>query len=60
MWLSFIPKVFFSPLFHMFKDRDETFPQVREVVFYMGRNLLEVMAGDESVRFQFPELLCQA
>ena len=44
----------------MFKDGNETFSQVSKVVFYMGRDFFVIMAGNESVCFQFTELFCQA
>ena len=53
-------KVFISPLFHMFKDGNEAFPQVSKIIFHMGRDFFVIVTGNESVCFQFPKLLCQA
>ena len=53
-------EIFIAPLFHMFKDRDETFSQSGKVILHMGRDFFVIMAGNEPVRFQFPKLLCQA
>ena len=55
-----IAKIFISPLFHMLKYGNEAFPQVSKVIFHIGRDFFVIMAGNESVCFQFPKLLCQA
>ena len=53
-------EVFISPLFHMLKNRNKAFAQVRKVIFHMGRNFFVIIAGNKSICFQFPKLLCQA
>ena len=58
-WYGLSIKVFIAPLLHMFKDGNKAFPQLSKMVFHMGRHFFVIMAGNESVCFQFPKLLCQ-
>lgn len=49
----------FAPFYHHLQDRDKAFPQCGQRVFYFGRDFPVYFSVQETVAFQFPELLCQ-
>ena len=52
-------EVCLAPCHHGLKDRDKALAEFSKRIFYLRRNFLVNFPVEETVTFQFPELLCE-
>ena len=52
-------EVCLAPCHHGIQDRDKAFSKFSKRIFYLRRDFLVNFPVEETVTFQFPELLCE-